>query len=47
MSIAVENLTYRYGPNTGGIELVKNAPHSWADLLKPEFKNSVVYLDPR
>jgi putative spermidine/putrescine transport system substrate-binding protein len=28
-------------------KLVKQAPHSWADLLKPEFKNSVVYLDPR
>jgi putative spermidine/putrescine transport system substrate-binding protein len=28
-------------------KLVKNVPQSWADLLKPEFKNSVVYLDPR
>lgn len=28
-------------------KLVKNSPTSWADLLKPEFKNSVVYLDPR
>lgn len=28
-------------------KLVKNAPTRWADLLKPEFKNSVVYLDPR
>lgn len=28
-------------------KLVKNAPKSWADLLKPEYKNSVVYLDPR
>lgn len=28
-------------------KLVKNTPTSWADLLKPEFKNSVVYLDPR
>ena len=28
-------------------KLVKDAPQSWADLLKPEFKNSVVYLDPR
>ena len=28
-------------------KLVKDAPTSWADLLKPEFKNAVVYLDPR
>jgi putative spermidine/putrescine transport system substrate-binding protein len=28
-------------------KLVKNTPTSWADLLKPEFKSSVVYLDPR
>tara|TARA_E500000318_G_scaffold13984_2_gene13615 strand:- start:1069 stop:2139 length:1071 start_codon:yes stop_codon:yes gene_type:complete len=28
-------------------KLVKNTPQSWADLLKPEYKNSVVYLDPR
>jgi putative spermidine/putrescine transport system substrate-binding protein len=28
-------------------KLVKEVPQSWADLLKPEFKNSVVYLDPR
>ena len=28
-------------------KLVKTAPRGWADLLKPEFKNSVVYLDPR
>jgi len=27
--------------------LVKNAPASWADLKKPEYANSVVYLDPR
>ena len=28
-------------------KLVKNVPQGWADLLKPEYKNSVVYLDPR
>ena len=28
-------------------KLVKNVPASWADLLKPEYKNAVVYLDPR
>ncbi len=27
--------------------LVKNVPTGWADLLRPEFKSSVVYLDPR
>ncbi|MCC7276260.1 MAG: ABC transporter substrate-binding protein [Alphaproteobacteria bacterium] len=28
-------------------KLVKETPQSWADLLKPEHKNAVVYLDPR
>ncbi|RCX31756.1 extracellular solute-binding protein [Thioalbus denitrificans] len=28
-------------------KLVQNVPESWADLLKPEYKNSIVYLDPR
>jgi putative spermidine/putrescine transport system substrate-binding protein len=28
-------------------KLVRNTPISWADLLKPEYKNSIVYLDPR
>ncbi|WP_411881451.1 extracellular solute-binding protein [Polaromonas sp. YR568] len=28
-------------------KLVKNVPASWADLMQPEFKSSVVYLDPR
>lgn len=28
-------------------KLVKETPESWADLLKPAYKNSIVYLDPR
>ena len=28
-------------------KLVKNVPTSWEDLLKPEYRNAVVYLDPR
>lgn len=28
-------------------KLVKHIPQGWGDLLKPEYKNSVVYLDPR
>lgn len=28
-------------------KLVKTPPKSWADLLKADYKNSVVYLDPR
>lgn len=27
--------------------LVENVPQSWEDLLKPEYENSIVYLDPR
>lgn len=27
--------------------LVENVPTSWEDLLKPEYANSIVYLDPR
>lgn len=27
--------------------LVKETPRSWADLLKPEYAKSIVYLDPR
>lgn len=28
-------------------KLVKDVPRRWADLLKPEYRNAVVYLDPR
>ncbi|MTJ82981.1 MAG: iron ABC transporter substrate-binding protein [Telmatospirillum sp.] len=28
-------------------KLIKTVPQSWADLLKADYKNSVVYLDPR
>jgi putative spermidine/putrescine transport system substrate-binding protein len=28
-------------------KLVKNVPKSFADLLKPEYKGNIVYLDPR
>ena len=28
-------------------QIVKTVPRSWADLLKPEYKNSVVISDPR
>lgn len=28
-------------------KLVKNVPQTWQDLLKPEYKGSIVYLDPR
>ena len=28
-------------------KLVARAPEGWADLLKPEYRNAVTYLDPR
>ena len=40
----VHSLNIAFLVNT---KLVKDVPHGWADLLKPEYKNSVVYLDPR
>lgn len=40
----IHQLTIAFLVNT---KLVKNVPHSWADLVKPEYKNSIVYLDPR
>lgn len=40
----IHTLTIAFVVNT---ELVDNVPQSWEDLLKPEYKNSIVYLDPR
>jgi putative spermidine/putrescine transport system substrate-binding protein len=40
----IHSLTIAFVVNT---KLVKNVPQSWDDLLKPEYRNSIVYLDPR
>jgi putative spermidine/putrescine transport system substrate-binding protein len=40
----IHQLTIAFLVNTN---LVKNIPQSWQDLLKPAYKNSIVYLDPR
>jgi putative spermidine/putrescine transport system substrate-binding protein len=40
----IHSLTVAFVVNT---RLVKTVPQSWEDLLKPEYKNAVVYLDPR
>ncbi len=40
----IHALTIAFVVNT---KLAKTVPQSWADLLKPEYKNSIVYLDPR
>src|SRR5260370_11208325 len=40
----IHTLTIAFVVNT---KLAKTVPQSWADLLKPEYKNSIVYLDPR
>lgn len=40
----IHQLTIAFLVNT---KLVDNVPQSWADLAKTEYKNAIVYLDPR
>ncbi|MGH6896823.1 MAG: extracellular solute-binding protein [Geminicoccaceae bacterium] len=40
----IHTLTIAFVVNTN---LVEDVPQSWEDLLKPAYKNSIVYLDPR
>jgi putative spermidine/putrescine transport system substrate-binding protein len=40
----IHSLTVAFLVNT---KLIKNVPQSWADLLKSDYKSSIVYLDPR
>jgi putative spermidine/putrescine transport system substrate-binding protein len=40
----IHTLTIAFVVNTN---LVDDVPQSWADLLRPEYQNSIVYLDPR
>ncbi|MEN3931726.1 extracellular solute-binding protein [Microvirga sp. W0021] len=41
---SVHTLSVAFLVNT---KLVKNVPTKWSDLLKPEYKNAIVYQDPR
>jgi putative spermidine/putrescine transport system substrate-binding protein len=40
----IHSLTIAFVVNT---KMAKAVPQGWADLLKPDYKNSIVYLDPR
>jgi putative spermidine/putrescine transport system substrate-binding protein len=40
----IHSLTIAFVVNT---KMAKAVPQAWTDLLKPDYKNSIVYLDPR